>query len=158
MWAAPDECQPWFVNLENALIYSQHQHRDRSCFCFRCSWCSLWHGLGKLSKEKHLLRCFDWKDTVKQKKEGRKNSHKSSRSLTKWMTEGKGNFCVVRRGQQRLKRFPYVMPCIHTLWTSDLLMQMVSCKGDTSGLSSVTEEAITFSGQTGWRNSMAVTI
>lgn len=158
MWAAPDECQPWFVNLENVLIYSQHQHRDRSCFYFTCSWCSLWHGLGKLSKEKHLLRCSDWEDTVKQNKEGRKNSHKSSRSLTKWMAEGKGNFCVVRRGQQRLKRFPSAMLCIHTLWTSDLLTQMVSCKGDTSGLSSVTEEAITFSGQTGWRNSMAVTI
>lgn len=55
----------------------------------------------------------------KKKKEEKKNSHRSGRSLTKWMAVGKGNFCVVRRGQQRLKGFPYATLWVHTseLWT-----------------------------------------
>lgn len=41
-----------------------------------------------------------------------------SRSLAKWIAVGKGNFCVVRRGQESLKRFPPVLFQVHSseLW------------------------------------------
>ena len=130
---SPDECQPWFVNFTNVLVYSQPQHCDGCCFYFRCFWCFIWHGLGKLSKGKHLLRRSDWKDTVKQKKEEKTAIRAAVAYPNEWQRERQ--FLCGQERQQRFKRFPYRMFCVHTLWISDLLMQMVSCKGDTSGRS-----------------------
>lgn len=113
-----------------------------------------------LSWEKHHSGIWQRRHhrTEKQKRRGR-----LSRSWAKWIAMGKDNFCLVRRGQERLKRPPPQPPPSHAVpsslvWTLDLLPEMASCgdwvvgeqRGDLCGLKSVAGGAITFLGPAEW--------